>query len=132
MHINAIGRDCSGKTEPHPDVSRAGHVVVKYEPQTRIEGELQQMPDDFSVQPLWQVLENASPGRQSARDITLFESVGFALEGFSSLRYIHKQAQKRNIDIQIAQIPVDDDPKDLFGRLRDRPARIRRDAAAAP
>lgn len=127
MHINAVGGDCPGKTELHPDVLRAGRVVVEYEPQTRIEGELQQMPADFSVQTLWQVLANASPGRQTAEDITIFDSVGFALEDFSALRYIHEQAHKRNIGIQIELVPGDDDdPKDLFGRLRGRPTRIRR------
>lgn len=127
MHINAVGGDCPGKTELHPDVLRAGCVVVEYEPQTRIEGELQQMPADFSVQTLWQVLAGASPGRQTARDITIFDSVGFALEDFSALRYIHEQAQKRNIGIQIELVPGnDDDPKDLFGHLRGRPTRIRR------
>ena len=49
MHINGVGGDCPGKTELHPDVLRGATVFVQYEPQTRIEGDLQQMPADFAV-----------------------------------------------------------------------------------
>ena len=39
MHLNAVGGDCPGKTELHPDLLRmAGlRVFVEYEPQSRIE-----------------------------------------------------------------------------------------------
>ena len=49
MHINGVGGDCLGKTELHADVLSAGQVFVEYEPQTRIEGDIQQMPADFLV-----------------------------------------------------------------------------------
>ncbi|TXT36194.1 MAG: ornithine cyclodeaminase [Comamonadaceae bacterium] len=49
MHINGVGGDCPGKTEIHPDVLRASKVFVEYEPQTRIEGDLQHLPADFAV-----------------------------------------------------------------------------------
>ncbi|MDD4943570.1 MAG: ornithine cyclodeaminase, partial [Rhodoferax sp.] len=80
MHINGVGGDCPGKTELHPDVLRAASVFVQYEPQTRIEGDLQQLPPDFAVTELWQVLRGEAPGRTSEAQITLFDSVGFALE----------------------------------------------------
>ena len=44
MHINAVGGDCPGKTELHADVLRGARVFVEYEPQTRIEGDIQQLP----------------------------------------------------------------------------------------
>ena len=47
MHINAIGGDCPGKTEIDPAIVRPARVVVEYEAQSRIEGEIQQMGDDF-------------------------------------------------------------------------------------
>jgi ornithine cyclodeaminase len=45
MHINALGGDCPGKTELHADVLRRpdARVFVEYEPQSRIEGEIQQL-----------------------------------------------------------------------------------------
>jgi ornithine cyclodeaminase len=45
MHLNAVGGDCPGKTELHADIlRRPTRVVVEFEPQSRIEGEIQQMP----------------------------------------------------------------------------------------
>jgi len=45
MHLNAVGGDCPGKTELHPDILHAKdiRIVVEFEPQARIEGEIQQL-----------------------------------------------------------------------------------------
>ncbi|WP_311223659.1 MULTISPECIES: ornithine cyclodeaminase [unclassified Acidovorax] len=115
MHINAVGGDCPGKTELHPDVLRAASVFVEFEPQTRVEGDIQQMPADFAVQALWQVLAGTVPGRRDAREVTVFDSVGFALEDFSALRYVHRLATEQGVGQDIALVPELDDPKDLFG-----------------
>src|SRR5450830_615992 len=82
MHINGVGGDCPGKTELHADILHNAFVVVEYEPQSRIEGELQQMPADFQVTELWKILEGHTAGRASAEQVTVFDSVGFALEDF--------------------------------------------------
>lgn len=125
MHINAVGGDCPGKTELHADVLRAGRVFVEYEPQTRIEGELQQMPADFAVQALWQVLAKTAPGRLNDQEITIFDSVGFALEDYSLLRYVHEQTLQRHIGTTIKLVPdMNDDPKNLFRLLRRQTADI--------
>ncbi len=92
MHINGVGGDCPGKTELHADVLRGARVFVEYEPQTRIEGDIQQLPADFPVVDLWRVLAGTEPGRQSAEQVTVFDSVGFALEDYSVLRYVLAQA----------------------------------------
>jgi ornithine cyclodeaminase len=115
MHINAVGGDCPGKTELHPDVVAAAHVVVQYEPQTRIEGEIQQMAPDFPIIELWRVLAGLERGRNSDEQVTVFDSVGFALEDFSTLRYIRDlaegQAAARRIDLLP---PTGIDPKNLY------------------
>ena len=113
-HLNAVGGDCPGKTEIHADVLRAAKVFVEYEPQTRIEGDLQQMAPDFAVTELWRVLAGEQAGRDSAAQITMFDSVGFALEDFSALRYLHETAQALAIGGTIPLIPRLDDPKDLY------------------
>ncbi|MGJ7583078.1 ornithine cyclodeaminase [Variovorax sp. RHLX14] len=115
MHINAVGGDSPGKTELHPDVLRKARVFVEYEPQTRVEGEIQQMPADFPVHELWRVLLGEVPGRETPAQVTLFDSVGFALEDYTALRYIQRLATERGIGQQIALVPELDDPKDLFG-----------------
>jgi len=115
MHINAVGGDCPGKTELHADVLRAGPVFVEYEPQTRIEGDLQQMPADFAVTELWRVLTGQHAGRRSAEEVTIFDSVGFALEDFSALRWLRDTAMRHGIGTRIEVAPRMADPKNLFG-----------------
>lgn len=118
MHINAVGGDCPGKTEIHPDVLRMASVFVEYEPQTRIEGDLQQMPADFAVTELWRVLAGHSPGRSSETQVTLFDSVGFALEDFSALGFVYESALAQQKVRQLDLIPQLDDPKDLYALVK--------------
>ena len=117
MHLNAVGGDCPGKTELHADVLRMGRVIVEYEPQTRIEGDIQQLPADFPVTELWRVLRGEAAGRESASQVTVFDSVGFALEDYSALRYLYTLAQQHNAGVEISLIPVATDPKNLFALL---------------
>ena len=113
MHLNAIGGDCPDKTELHPDIVAGAAVFTEYTPQTRIEGEIQQLPADFPVTELWQVLTGKAAGRRDARAVTLFDSVGFAIEDFSALRYVRDLTVAKSRDIDL--IPTLTDPKDLFG-----------------
>lgn len=114
-HINAIGGDCPGKTELDPQIlDEAEAVVVEFPPQTRIEGEIQARPTDFPVTELWEVVRGVETGRRSEGGITVFDSVGFAIEDFSALSYVfdrlHGTEWVQDIDL-IAEV---DDPKDLF------------------
>jgi ornithine cyclodeaminase len=118
MHINGVGGDCPGKTELHPDVLRLASVFVEYEPQTRIEGDLQHLPADFAVTELWHVLAGNAPGRTDAAQVTLFDSVGFALEDYSALRFLREAAGELGLGQALPLIPALTDPKDLFGLLR--------------
>ncbi|MBT0963497.1 ornithine cyclodeaminase [Denitromonas iodatirespirans] len=114
VHLNAIGGDCPGKTELDPAILRRAQVVVEFEPQTRAEGEIQQMPADFSVTELWQVLAGQVPGRASDEAVTVFDSVGFALEDFAALRYLHRRAAPAGVGRDLALVPSLDDPRDLY------------------
>ncbi|GAW34974.1 L-lysine cyclodeaminase [Roseovarius sp. A-2] len=118
VHINAIGGDCPGKTELAPEVLHRSTIFVEYPEQTRIEGEIQQLDPDHPVTEMWQVLSGEVPGRTSAEQITLFDSVGFAIEDFSALRYIrdHIGATDYYMDLDLLADP--DDPRDLFGMLQ--------------
>jgi ornithine cyclodeaminase len=118
MHLNAVGGDCPGKTELAAEVLRRSSVFVEYEPQTRMEGELQQMPADFAVTEFWRVLAGQAPGRVSAAQITLFDSVGFALEDYSALRTMQALGREAGLLSQIELVPALTDPKDVFGLLR--------------
>jgi ornithine cyclodeaminase len=118
MHINGVGGDCPGKTELHPDVLRMASVFVEYEPQTRVEGDLQHLPADFAVTELWHVLAGDATGRSRADEVTLFDSVGFALEDYSALRFLREAAGELGLGQALPLIPALADPKDLFGLLR--------------
>lgn len=117
MHINAVGGDCPGKTELEAAVLQAAKVFVEYAPQSRIEGDIQQMPADFMVTELWQVLAGSQRGRDSAAQITVFDSVGFALEDYAALRFMHDTALAMGLGQRLALIPQMADPKNLFGTL---------------
>ena len=118
VHLNAIGGDCPGKTELHPDILRRSDVFVEYPPQTRIEGEIQQLAEDHPVTELWRVIEGTAPGRTSERQITLFDSVGFAVEDFSALRWVHARPDLADHAVMLDMIADPDDPRDLYGMLR--------------
>lgn len=118
QHINAIGGDCPGKTELHADVLRmpGARVFVEYEPQSRIEGEIQQMEPEFAVTEFASVVNGSAPARTGAEDITIFDSVGFALEDYSALRFLYSLLQQeRGSRRQIDLVPELPDPKDLYG-----------------
>jgi ornithine cyclodeaminase len=117
MHFNAVGGDCPGKTELHADVLRPGAVFVEYEPQTRIEGDLQQMPADFAVTELWRVFALQAAGRTSVEQVTVFDSVGFALEDYAALHFLHDAALELGIGQRLPLVPHPADPKDLFATL---------------
>ena len=117
VHINAIGGDCPGKTELHRDIVARADMFVEYPEQTRIEGELQQMPADHPYTELWQVLAGQAPGRTRADQITLFDGVGFAIEDFSALRWLESRAIGTPYVQMLDFIADPDDPRDLFGML---------------
>ena len=117
VHVNAVGGDCPGKTELAPALLRRADVFVEYAEQTRIEGEIQQMPADFPVTELWRVIAGEAAGRTAPDRITVFDSVGFAIEDFSVLRYVHDLARVHGVRHYIDLVATLADPKDLFGVL---------------
>ncbi len=118
VHINAIGGDCPGKTELHRDILMRADIFVEYPPQTRIEGEIQQLAEDHPVTELWQVITGQRKGRTDARQITLFDSVGFAIEDFSALRYVREKIKGTGFYQDLDMLADPDDPRDLFGMLQ--------------
>jgi ornithine cyclodeaminase len=129
IHLNAVGGDCPGKTELHGDILLRpdARIVVEYEPQARIEGEIQQLNGAGRVTELAEVLLGKQPARATELEVTIFDSVGFALTDFSSLRYLHRLNSEQPEGGQcIDLIPEPDDPKDLFAGLTLQSSRLRR------
>jgi ornithine cyclodeaminase len=120
MHLNAVGGDCPGKTELHADILRRpdARIVVEFEPQCRIEGEIQQLEASFPVTEFSAVLLGKSPARAHDGEVTIFDSVGFALTDFSALRYLYRLNREQRVAVEeIDLVPELEDPKNLFGAL---------------
>ncbi|MEO5810855.1 MAG: ornithine cyclodeaminase [Rhodanobacter sp.] len=120
MHLNAVGGDCPGKTELTANVLERASVFVEFEPQSRIEGELQQMPAEFKVCELWRVLAGEVVGRRDATEVTMFDSVGFALEDYAALRMMRDYAREMGLGRDAGLLPDMADPKNLFGYMVDK------------
>ena len=128
-HINGVGGDCPGKTELSPGLLRRAQIFVEFEPQTRIEGDIQQLAADHPVTELWEVIAQKKPGRRSDADITIFDSVGFAIEDFSILRLLRDLARETGVGRDLEFLAAPSDPKDLFSLLRPTLAREERRCA---
>ncbi|NTE88007.1 ornithine cyclodeaminase [Agrobacterium rubi] len=131
VHINAIGGDCPGKTELHRDILLRSYIFVEYPPQTRIEGEIQQLDDAHPVTELWQVMAGSASGRTSDGQITLFDSVGFAIEDFSALRYVRSKLEASGLYEDLDLLADPDEPRDLYGMLLRCEASLRAQPALA-
>lgn len=67
---------------------------------------------------LWRVIAGQIPGRTSDREITLFDSVGFATEDFSALRVVYDLVRESGEFDALDMIADPDDTRDLFGMLQ--------------
>lgn len=135
VHINGIGGDCPGKTELDADILDMGQVFVEHAEQTRVEGEIQVKDHAYPVTELWEVLAGRRPGRLSDEQVTIFDSVGFAVEDFSALSYLDAALSAPCGDRfyqEIDLIASPSDPKDLFGLLRSQPSPARLSGALLP
>jgi ornithine cyclodeaminase len=72
---------------------------------------------DYPVKELWRVIAGLEPGRTGERQITLFDSVGFAIEDFSALRYVKRQIEQTGLYDELDLLADPDEPRDLFGML---------------
>lgn len=117
-HIHAMGGDCPGKTELGKKLLKQSKLIVEFTEQSLIEGEIQQVGAKHIYAELWQIIKQEKPGRENDTEITIFDSVGFALEDLSTLKLVYKLAQEMNFGEDIYLTPELDDPKDLFSLIR--------------
>ena len=118
-HINAIGGDCPGKTELDINQFVNSHIVVEYLPQAQVEGEIQNLRIDLPVSELHDVIKKKIIPRNDDSDITIFDSVGFALEDYSTLRVINNLAVDDSFFSSGKFIPEVEDPKNLISCIMD-------------
>lgn len=121
VHINALGGDTIGKTELELAILPRSRLVVEYFDQSLIEGEIQRLSKEKAKKlvcaELYELVNGSKKGRENDQEITLFDSVGIALEDYSVLRLTFELAEKYNIGEERNLTPVLKDPKDLISQL---------------
>jgi ornithine cyclodeaminase len=114
VHINAIGGDCPGKTELDVKLLERADIFVEYEPQTRIEGDIQQLPASSPVTEMYNVVLGNAAGRTTEQQLTIFDGVGFALEDYSALRYVYDLVREAKNCQQLELLASPSDPRNLY------------------
>jgi len=92
VHVNAVGAPRPGWRELDDNVLRRAKLYVESrEAASRESGDVIAAGDIFAE--LGEVIGGARPGRQSAEEITLFKSVGVAVEDIASAELVYREAQ---------------------------------------
>jgi len=117
-HIHAMGGDGPGKTELGISLLKKSKLIVEFSPQSLAEGEIQQLDAGHIHAELWQLLHGEKTARENDSEITIFDSVGFAVEDYSVLKLIYEISNELNIGTNINLIPDLENPKDLYSLIR--------------
>lgn len=121
-HINALGGDTVGKTELELSILPRCRVVVEYFDQSLVEGEIQRLNKSEARKlvtgELYELVNGLKKGRENDEEITLFDSVGIALEDYSALRLTYELAEKYGLGEERNLIPLIKNPKDLMSAVR--------------
>ncbi len=121
MHINGIGGDTIGKTELEFSILDRSKIVVEYFDQCVVEGEIQRYEKDEAKKKvhaeLYELINGKKTGREKEEEITLYDSVGIALEDYSALLFAYELADKYGIGEDLNLTPILKDPKNLISLL---------------
>lgn len=122
VHINALGGDTVGKTEMELSILSRSRIVVEYLEQALVEGEIQRLSKQQAKKlvyaELHELVKGEKHGRVDDTEITVFDSVGIALEDYTVLRLVYELAQKYCIGEERSFTPTMKDPKDLMGFIQ--------------
>src|SRR5262249_28742865 len=103
-HVNAVGSNFLGKAElDMATLRRCNPIVVDSKDQARLEaGDFQQALEEgllrwSDVRELGQVIVGRYPGRKHPEDVTLFKSLGLALEDVATAARVYAKAQAEGV-----------------------------------
>lgn len=108
-HINAIGADAPGKRELEVELLKRARIIVDSPEQAMHSGEINTGIEEGTLSArniaasLGEVVIGKKPGRQSDRDITVFDSTGLAIQDVAVAGCIYQRAleQKRGITLAL-------------------------------
>jgi alanine dehydrogenase len=106
VHINAIGADGPGKQELDPKiVASADKIVVDSLVQCRRIGEIQHalaqnlITEDNVHAEIGQILIGDKSGRESDKEITMFDSTGLAAQDIAAGYVVYKEAKEKGLGL---------------------------------
>jgi ornithine cyclodeaminase/alanine dehydrogenase-like protein (mu-crystallin family) len=106
-HINAVGGDSPNKVELEKSLLERAKIIVDFMDQAVYEGESQQISRDRIYGDLSEIVTNKKIGRIKDDEVTVFDSVGFALEDLQVYKLVYELAIKERIGkrVNIASRP---------------------------
>lgn len=110
VHINGIGGDTVDKTELEFTILNRSRIIVEYFEQCVIEGEIQRYSQEEALKRVYaelnELIKGAKAGRDNESEITLYDSVGIALEDYSALKLTHKLALQYQLGQDLNLTPL--------------------------
>ncbi|MBL8023999.1 MAG: alanine dehydrogenase [Elusimicrobia bacterium] len=108
-HINAIGADAPGKQELDVEILKRARVIVDSPEQALHSGEINMGIEAGTITvrniaaSLGEIVTGKKPGRQSDRDITVFDSTGLAIQDVAVAGCVYQRALqlKRGITLEL-------------------------------
>lgn len=108
VHVNAVGSSVAFARELDTEAVVMSHLFVDRKESTvneagdflfpKQEGAL---TDEHILAEIGEILTGAHPGRESSTEITLFKSLGLAVEDVASAHYIYEQALAQGVGISV-------------------------------
>jgi ornithine cyclodeaminase/alanine dehydrogenase-like protein (mu-crystallin family) len=102
-HINAIGADAAGKQELAPAILTAAKVVVDDWAQASHSGEINVALAQGELTPaqvygsLGDIVAGKKPGRETAEEITIFDSTGLIIQDLALALAVYQRAKERGL-----------------------------------
>jgi ornithine cyclodeaminase/alanine dehydrogenase-like protein (mu-crystallin family) len=114
LHINAVGSDFPGKVELPASLLRRALVCPDVIEQAVKEGECQVLADEEIGPSLAHVVAHPHAYESWQKDLTVFDSTGWALEDQVAMEMLMGHAQRLGVGSAIALEDIGDDPLDPY------------------
>jgi alanine dehydrogenase len=106
-HINAVGTDTRGKQELDPAIFTRATIVVDNITQCLYLGECQHAYDAGIIKKesiaaeIGEIVNGTKPGRTNAKEITVFDTTGVAIQDLATAGYAVDEALKKGIGVRV-------------------------------
>jgi len=96
-HINAVGGCSANQIELEKSLLERAKVIVDFKDQAIYEGESQQLPKGKIYADLSDIIVHNKEPRTKEDEVTIFDSVGFAMEDLQAFKLIYELSIKEGI-----------------------------------